>query len=104
MGETIPATTTRRIHVKVRGKDAIDRVEVLRNNQVIYRDHPIDRTIRPSEWEKPVLCRIEFGWGPWGDLNMARICDWRFKATVNNGKILSATPCFQAGPFDEERQ
>ena len=104
MGETIPATTTRRIHVKVRGKDAIDRVEVLRNNQVIYRDHPIDRTIRPSEWEKPVLCRIEFGWGPWGDLNMARICDWRFKVLVTDGKILSATPCFQSGPFDEERR
>jgi hypothetical protein len=104
MGETIPATAARKIHVKVKGKDVIDRVEVLRNNEVIHRDHPIDRAIRASSWDKPVLCRIEFGWGPWGDLNMARICDWRFKVALTDGKILSATPCFQSGPFDEQRR
>ena len=104
MGETIPAAAARKIHVKVKGKDVIDRVEVLRNNEVIYRNHPIDRAIRASGWERPILCRIEFGWGPWGDLNMARICDWRFKAIVNEGKILSATGCFQSGPFDEKRR
>lgn len=104
MGETIPAARARKIHVKVKGKDVIDRVEVLRNNQVIHRDHPIDRVVRASGWDKPVLCRIEFGWGPWGDLNMARTCDWRFKVALTDGKMLSATPCFQAGPFDEQRR
>jgi hypothetical protein len=104
MGETIPKTTARKIHVKIKGQDVIDRVEVLRNNEVIHRDHPIDRKVTAASWKQPVLCRIEFGWGPWGDLNMARICDWRFKAVVHNGKILSATPCFQSGPFDEDRR
>lgn len=75
MGRSIPATGDRNIRVKVKGKDVIDRVEVLRNNKVIHRDHPVDRTIGASSWKKSVLCRIEFGWGPWGDLNMARICD-----------------------------
>ena len=37
MGRTIPATEARSIHVKVKGKDVIDRVEVLRNNEVIHR-------------------------------------------------------------------
>ncbi|MHC4632670.1 MAG: DUF3604 domain-containing protein, partial [Planctomycetota bacterium] len=104
MGEAIPSTSARKIHVRVKGKDVIDRVEVLRNNEVIYRDHPIDRKIQPLSWEKPVLCRIEFGWGPWGDLNMARICDWQFEVTVSDGRIISITPCFQSGPFDEERR
>ena len=104
MGQTIPATSARNIHVKVKGKDVIDRVEVLRNNEVIHRDHPIDRPPGASSWKRPVLCRIEFGWGPWGDLNMARVCDWRFKIVVNDGRILNATPCFQSGPFDEERR
>jgi len=104
MGETIPATAARNIHVKAKGKDVIDRVEVLRNNEVIHRDHPIDRTIGASSWKQPILCRIEFGWGPWGDLNMARICDWQFRIVVNGGRILCATPCFQSGPFDEERR
>ncbi|MEA3225473.1 MAG: DUF3604 domain-containing protein [Planctomycetota bacterium] len=104
MGEAIPATSARNIRVKVKGKDVIDRVEVLRNNHVIHRDHPVDRRVGPSNWDRPVLCRIEFGWGPWGDLNMARICDWKFAAVISSGRIVSATPCFQSGPFDEERR
>ncbi|MHC4494322.1 MAG: DUF3604 domain-containing protein [Planctomycetota bacterium] len=104
MGETVPATSARKIQVKVKGKGVVDRVEVLRNNEVIHRDHPVDRKIKPESWEKTVLCRVEFGWGPWGDLNMARVCDWQFKATVTDGKIVSATPCFQSGPFDEQRR
>ena len=104
MGETLPAVAARKIRVKVKGKDVIDRVEVLRNNEVIYRSHPIDRTISAESWKHPILCRIECGWGPWGDLNMARICDWRFKVNVNHGRLLSTTPCFQSGPFDEGRR
>jgi hypothetical protein len=104
MGETIPSIPARKMRVKVQGKDVIDRVEVLRNNEVIHRHHPIDSPISQRSWKQPILSRIEFGWGPWGDLNMARICDWRFKVIVNNGRILSATPCFQSGPFDEERR
>jgi hypothetical protein len=104
MGEIIPFTNKRSVFVKVQGKDVVDYVEVLRNNKVIYRDHPIDRDINLSSWDRPVLCRIEFGWGPWGDLNMTRICDWAFQLEVKNGKIITATPCFQSGPFDEHRR
>ena len=104
MGRTIPFTADRRIHVKVKGKDVVKSVEVLRNNQVIYRDHPIDRRVNPACWKKPVLCRVEFGWGPWAALDMARICDWEFKTAVTGGKIVSAVPCFQSGPYDETRR
>lgn len=104
MGEIVPASTKRDLYVKVKGKDVIDRVEVLRNNRVIHREHPIDLAVGTSCWEQPVLCRIEFGWGPWGDLQMARICDWQFNVALNEGKILNATGCFQSGPFDEERR
>jgi len=104
MGESIPYTPKRSVYVNVKGKDVIDRVEILRNNQVIYRDHPIDRIPGADRWSQPVLCRIEFGWGPWGDLNMARICDWDFEVGVEGGTIQSATPCFQAGPYAEDRR
>lgn len=105
MGETIPAVAERVIRVGVKGQDVIDRVEVMRNNEVIFRGFPIDHKIDSSAWKEPVLCRIEFGWGPWGDLNMARICDWRFKVRVNNGRIVpGSTGCFQSGPFDEKRR
>jgi hypothetical protein len=104
MGEALPAVNTRTISVKVKGQDVIDRVEVLRNNKVIYRNFPIDNDIDESSWEKPILCRIEFGWGPWDFFNMERITDWEFDVHVSNGRIISATPCFQSGPYDEDRR
>lgn len=104
MGESIPFTPTRNIHVKIKGKDVVERIEVLKNNEVIYRHFPVDEKPEKSQWESPVLCRIEFGWGPWGGFNAARIADWDFDVKVKNGKILSATPCFQSGPLDETRR
>jgi len=104
MGESIPFKSGREISVKVKGKDVIERVEVLRNNSVIYRDYPCDRKIKDTSWDKPVLCRIEFGWGPWSAFNITRTVNWTFDVNIKNGKIISATPCFQSGPFDENRR
>ena len=104
MGETLPSTPDRNIFVKVRGQDVIDRVEILRNNKVIYRNHPVDRDTGESSWNEPVLCRLEFGWGPWAAFNMERVTDWEFDIFATNGQIISATPCFQSGPYDEERR
>jgi hypothetical protein len=102
MGESLPPAGIRDIFVNVKGKGAVDRVEVLRNNKIIYRDHPVDRETDQDSWAKPVLCRIEFGWGPWDFFNMERISDWEFEIRVTGGKILSATPCFQSGPYTEK--
>lgn len=104
MGEAIPATPTRNITISTEGKDQVDRVEILRNEQVIHRHHPIDLIPDRTSWQHPVLCRVEFGWGPWGDLNMDRICDWQFSVRVDGGNLEEVTPCFQAGPFDEDRR
>jgi hypothetical protein len=104
MGETLPAVKNRNILVQVKGQDVVDRVEVLRNNKVIYRHHPVDNEIGESSWDKPILCRIEFGWGPWDFFNLERVTDWEFDVHVTNGKIVSATPCFQSGPYDEDRR
>lgn len=104
MGESIPFTRSRNIAIKVKGKDFIDRVEVLRNNEVIYRNYPCDNKTVDSGWDKPVLCRIEYGWGPWSALKIPRIADWNFNIRVKNGSIISATPCFQSGPLDENRR
>jgi hypothetical protein len=82
----------------------VDSVEVLKNNRVIYRDHPVDRQPAEASWGGPVLCRIEYGWGPWAAFDMARIADWRFTVEVKGGAILSASPHWQSRPFDEERR
>ncbi len=104
MGESIPFIPRRNIIVKVKGKDVIERVEILRNNSVVYRNFPCDQETDDSSWDKPVLCRIEYGWGPWSGLNVPRIADWNFDIRIKNGRILAATPCFQSGPLDENRR
>ncbi|MDD4109079.1 MAG: DUF3604 domain-containing protein, partial [Prolixibacteraceae bacterium] len=43
MGESLSQSVQRRMQVMVNGKDTVESVEILKNNKVIYRDHPVDR-------------------------------------------------------------
>jgi hypothetical protein len=35
---------------------------------------------------------------------MTRTADWDVTVAIRDGKVLGATPCFQSGPFEEERR
>lgn len=104
MGEVIPFVKERKINVDVSGWDIIDRVEVLKNNEVVHRDFPIDRRVTSASWDKPILLRIEFGWGPWATLGMSRIIDWEIDVKISGGVLNEVYPCFQSGPFEESRR
>lgn len=104
MGSDLPYHADREIAVNVRGQDEIERVEILRNNRVIYRYFPEDYFNETARWPGEFLCRLEFGWGPWADLNMARVADWEAAVTVEGGKLVDVLPCFQSGPFEEDRR
>ncbi len=104
MGEVLSAADRRDVTVHATGWDEIERIELLKNNRAIARVFPADLPASPAAWDRPVLCRVEFGWGPWGDLNMARICDWDFELSVDGGEILDILGCFRAGPFHENRR
>ncbi len=104
MGSELPAAAgqgERRLRVRVRGKDEIDRIEVVRNGRVIHRCFPVDA---PLDEARRCLVRVEYGWGPWAGLSLERVCDWQLSLAVAGGRILSATPCFGTGPFDEDRR
>ena len=79
-------------------------MELIKNGRVIHRDFPVDKPVKDSLWDKPLIVRIEFGWGPWASLEMARVCDWEMKIELKGGKILEFQPCFQSGPLEEERR
>ena len=100
----LPFTANREISVSVTGGDEIDRVDVIKNGRTVHRYFPEDHVRSGARWPGEALCRLEFGWGPWADLSMARICDWEATARIQEGKLLSVTPCFQSGPFDEKRR
>jgi len=104
MGEETAYAKKRVISADVLGWDSIDRVELIKNGRVIHRDFPEDKPVRDSLWKRPLLLRIEFGWGPWASLEMARVCDWEIDLELKGGRILEFQPCFQSGPLEEERR
>ncbi|MBW7997891.1 MAG: hypothetical protein FVQ81_15240 [Candidatus Glassbacteria bacterium] len=104
MGGELPFTTERRIAVAVEGWDTIERVEVLKNNRVVHREHPVDNAAGADPFRRPVLVRLEYGWGPWASLGIPRICDWKIKVGVQGGKITELMPGFQSGPLTEDHR
>lgn len=103
-GSTLPFTSSRTLSVAVDARDEVDRVEIVKNDRVIHRMFPEDHAMRRRQWTGEALCRLEFGWGPWGMLDMTRVCDWEISASIEGGKLRAAHPCFQSGPFDERRR
>jgi hypothetical protein len=104
MGQEMAHANERELRISVSGWDQIDRVEVLKNNRVIHRDFPVDRVTSARSWERPVLVRFEFGWGPWPVLGIGGVCDWNFEMRVESGSLDDVQPCFQSGPLEEDRR
>ena len=104
MGQEMPYTRERELTVTVTGWDQVDRVEILKNNRVLHRSFPMDHEPNARSWNKPILLRFEYGWGPWPALDMTRICDWDIHITLEGGVLEEIQTCFQTGPLDEERR
>jgi hypothetical protein len=103
MGESVPYAKEREIAVKVSGWDDIESVEVVKNGRVIHRDFPVDRDLSEGAWKRPVVVRMQYGWGPWASLGNARVCDWDLQIQISGGVIEEVQPCFQTGPYEETK-
>jgi hypothetical protein len=95
MGSIIQASRRQQIRVKVRGSDALDRIEVLRNGRVIATH------CHQGTWSLPrpglhtrFKLRIEVGWGP--RPNELDLSDrhWEGELVVDGGRFLSYEPCW----------
>ncbi len=104
MGSELKPTADRQIDVAVEAPDSIKMIELVRSDHVIERHFPEDTAVRPAPLPGQVNCRLRYGWGPWAALNLGRICDWDMHVRLAGGRFVEALPCFQAGPFDEERR
>lgn len=104
MGAAIPHARDRQLDVRVDAPDSIKMIECVRNGRVIERHFPEDTAQRPAAVPGKVKCRFRYGWGPWGALDLGRICDWDVHLHVVGGRFVNVWPCFQAAPFDEQRR
>jgi hypothetical protein len=104
MGAEVAAVSDRQIDVQVNAPDSIKSLELVRRGKVIRRHFPEDTAVRPAPIPGRAHCRLRYGWGPWGDLDLGRVCDWEMTIRIDGGKFINALPCFQNAPFDEERR
>ncbi len=100
MGETFAHRGPVKTNVQVVGSDAIDRIELIRNGDVL------DSYCHSGRWSWPRASatgkwRLEFGWGP-DPVDGLPQQDVRFQGTakVSKGRILGLERCFTG--FDQE--
>lgn len=87
IGAEVRAPGQRRVQVDVRGLDAIDRVELLKNERVVARWHG-----EPPRSEAEVTqgrLRITWGWG-----RKDEPASWLARAQLDRGEIREVEPCF----------
>ncbi|MCP5372247.1 MAG: hypothetical protein H6907_11000 [Hyphomicrobiales bacterium] len=104
MGRTIRAGAQVDVAFEVRGRDEMDMVEIVQDGRVVHRAFADVPPLAQGAISDPFQVRLEWGWGPWGDLALDRVCDWEFDISVSDGRLLRAFPCLQSGPFDEDRR
>ncbi len=86
IGSVLPPTPERHIEIEVMGGDAIDTIELVYNNQVIERWHPLPAV----RFDQPVKVYLELGWG-----ERDQIVDWDVSLEVINGNLLAVEPRFR---------
>ncbi|MCC6681377.1 MAG: hypothetical protein IT445_10800 [Phycisphaeraceae bacterium] len=95
MGDIFTAGGKRRIWIAVQGSDAIDRIELLRNNLVIATHcHQGTWSVPQDGRVTKYKLRIEAGWGP--RTNQLDVVPkmWKGQLEVAGGKVLSYEPCW----------
>jgi hypothetical protein len=95
MGSIIRSSGKRVILVNVRGSDALDRIEVLRNGRVLATHcHQGTWSLpRPGQRTRFKL-RIEAGWGPRPNEMPAMERRWEGRLEVDGGRVVGYEPCW----------
>lgn len=94
MGAEIAGAGEREFRIAVRGCDALDRVEIVKNGrpwQRMFGPSPLT----PSELPATVRAKIRLEWG-WAEQPGAT--RWECEARLSGGRLLGVEPCFSGDP------
>jgi hypothetical protein len=92
MGEETSGAGAREIRVSASGADALDRIEVVKNNRPLKRVFGPAPGVAPPD---PVRAKVRVEWG-WGDKD--EWVRWDAKVRLSDGRLLSVEPCFTGDP------
>jgi hypothetical protein len=95
MGSVTESRGARQIRVAVRGSDALDRIELIRNGRVLHTHCHQGTWSPPGPGERGRFkLRIEAGWGP--RANELDVPDraWQGELSVEGGRIAKWEPCW----------
>jgi len=97
MGSIVEPAPKREIRVNVRGLDALDRIEILRNGRVIATHcHQGTWDLPPDGRSTRFKLRIETGWGPRvGELPFIER-QWQGRLSLSKGRFVGWQPCWVA--------
>ncbi|MDD5076624.1 MAG: DUF3604 domain-containing protein, partial [Sphaerochaetaceae bacterium] len=101
MGSELPASDKRDVTIDVVGEDAVQVVELIKNGKIVHRAYPDELSHERTTEFKEAKCRIQYGWGPWAALDLARTCNWDMDIEILGGRLKKVERCFQAGPYEE---
>lgn len=89
LGSVLSHTRERHLEISVEGGGALDYVDVVHNNQVLYRWSGISEPT-PMNWAEPVIIHLEIGWA-----EKNQDIDWSVQCSVEDGKLVSVEPRFR---------
>ena len=109
MGSVIRTVGPPQVRVKVVASQALDRIELLRNNRVVYTHcHSGTWDVPAGEPQAHAKLKIECGWGPTPQYNfVVEPKRWQGKLSLAGGRLWSVEPCFtywdqKVDPLEEQ--
>ncbi|MBL4700592.1 MAG: DUF3604 domain-containing protein, partial [Phycisphaeraceae bacterium] len=95
MGSCITTSGPRQIKVKAVGCDAIDRIELLKDDTLIaVENHLLDKQMPPAGKRSKFKLRIEAGWGPKSEECVLEPIDWHCSVKLGDGTFIGYQPCW----------
>ncbi len=96
MGSVIRTEGPPHVRASIVASQALDRVELLRNNRVVYTHcHSGMWDIPQDKRSVQAKLKVECGWGPTPQYNFAvGPKSWKGELCVSHGRVVSVEPCF----------
>lgn len=91
IGSSIRAPGGRHLQIRVRGCDALDRVELLKNGRVLRRFFP--EVAAPAAEKGLYRLRVTWGWG-----RKDQPVEWHGRLSLPEGRIRAVESCFSGPP------